>query len=160
MPTGAYQLLSSVQSGWPEHTLLLADFSSLPPSMAAGASLAANAPLVASDGGERDHSSYTDVPGQADIFFPTDFEWLAAAYQLAAPEEEAARPAVVVAEGSTTKAFGQSRCEVHPSKQFLTQHGEVEMTRTRTGFNPMVDDYANTCFFVGRRATASAHVTR
>lgn len=127
IPTGAYELLRSIRATWPTHTLLLADFSALPPSTAAGASLATNAPLVASDGGNIDHAHYTDVPGQADIFFPTDFEWLAAAYMELG--QRVSERHNVVASGPPTE---EKICEVMPSKAFLTAHGEQEHTRCVT----------------------------
>jgi hypothetical protein len=94
--------------------------------------------LVASKGGrcgsgERDHATYLSPPlGEADIFFPTDFGLLA--------------HMVAGLGGGGSSGGGGSAVAVEPSRDFLTRHAQWERTRTLTGFNPMLDTYANTRF--------------
>jgi hypothetical protein len=81
VPTGSLQMLDTIASRFPHHCLIAADFDKLPPASPAasgpGRRPALNAPVVSSRGGKVDHRSYLDAPGEADIFFATDFEWLA-----------------------------------------------------------------------------------
>jgi hypothetical protein len=101
VPTGAMQLLNTLQSSFPRHHLIAADFDELPPPTLSGSSpvqplyhalsptsttsgtlCAANAPLVASktSGETQDHDTYLVQGGVADIFFATDFARLKKAY--------------------------------------------------------------------------------
>ena len=83
-----------------------------------------NAPIVSSNGGKVDHASYLQNVGNADIFFATDFRWLASAYFFV----------------NGTK----SDATVVSSDVFLSQNVNPQRTQTRTGYNPMLEDYTNT----------------
>ncbi|KAF0743122.1 hypothetical protein Ae201684_002179 [Aphanomyces euteiches] len=150
VPTGAMQLLNTLQTSFPKHHLIAADFDSLPtPSLdasakhqpyqhtrsptstASGPLHAANAPLVASKtaGTTEDHDTYLVPGGIADIFFPTDFVKLKHAY---------------------CQALNRQSHEVSivKSKAFLEQFADTDKTRTILGYNPLLDDYANTSFIL------------
>ena len=130
VPTGALRLLETLRHTLPNHVLIAADFDALPPTSALGeADGAENAPIVSSSGGKVDHGHYTQNVGGADIFFATDFRWLASAYTSVMEDGAAA--------------------EVLSSRAFLEMHVNPERTETRTGYNPMLEDYANTAFFTG-----------
>jgi hypothetical protein len=78
--------------------------------------------------GQRDHATYLSPSlGEADIFFPTDFGLLAH----------------IVAGMAGGGAGGVA---VTTSRDFLLQWARWERTQTLTGFNPMLDTYANTRF--------------
>ncbi|EQC39186.1 hypothetical protein SDRG_03392 [Saprolegnia diclina VS20] len=150
VPTGAMQLLHTLQKSFPKHHLIAADFDELPaPSLdksathqpydhprsatstASGPLHAANAPLVASktDGVTVDHDTYLVPGGIADIFFPTDFIKLKQAY-------------------CRKMELKEHEVSIVKSGAFLKEFGEVDKTRTILGYNPLVDDYANTSFIL------------
>lgn len=132
VPTASWRLLRALCTLCPEHQFTLADFSWLPPQPGA----AVNAPVVQTQLGGRTidlAGDYLDRPGSADILFPTNFDHLAtlveAASAAAAAPGAPARPAA---------ARSLSTAE------FMRRWHDVETTRTRSGFNPLVDDFANT----------------
>ena len=145
VPTGALQLLEMLHRYLPKHKLLLADFNMLPPpdlgvwhdlrtlanrALGRAPPPPHNAPLVASrDAGQGvtvDRPSYLDAAtSPADIFFPTDFTALADAYR------------------ATTNG---REMRVMTSREFLKAHADVPGTTTRTGYNPLLEDFTNTRF--------------
>ncbi|KAF0696747.1 Aste57867_12506 [Aphanomyces stellatus] len=150
VPTGAMQLLNTLQTSFPKHHLIAADFDALPsPSLdahaqhkpflhtrsptstASGPLHAANAPLVASKtaGVTVDHDTYLVQGGIADVFFPTDFVKLKHAYCQALTRQS-------------------HEVSIVKSSAFLTQFGDVAKTRTILGYNPLVEDYENTSFIL------------
>ena len=132
IPTGSLQLLESLKLAVPNHVLIAADFDHLPwPSEISGhRDTALNAPIVSSAGGKVDHGSYLENAGNADIFFATDFRWLASAYS-----------AVMGSNASAT---------VMSSDVFLSRNVNPRRTETRTGYNPMLEDYSNTAFLIAK----------
>ena len=79
----------------------------------------------AAPGEQVDWQTYLSPPtGEADIFFPTDFELLQC-----------------LVEGS-----GGRGVSAETSHAFLTRHARCERTATLTGFNPMLETYVNTRF--------------
>jgi hypothetical protein len=98
-----------------------------------------------------DHpSALTPVPrGIADIFYATDFAGLAAMWLAEAPMD-----------GQPTGS-GEGRCaEVAWQPHVLDAAGVTDAGRTRSGFNPMLHDYANTSFLIAwPRPTTRAAVT-
>ncbi|OQR90349.1 hypothetical protein ACHHYP_05589 [Achlya hypogyna] len=150
VPTGAMQLLHTLRESFPKHHLIAADFDELPApaldasaahklydhprsptSTASGPLHAANAPLVASktDGVTEDHDTYLVEGGIADIFFATDFVKLKQAYCRAMELKE-------------------HEVSIVKSGAFLQEFAEVDKTRTILGYNPLIDDYANTSFIL------------
>ena len=98
-----------------------ADFSELPRPTGRDAT-AANAPLVAA--ADCDLNSYLEARGDADIFFATDFDWLAKAY---------------------AAAGGVGTVTAIPPAEFFARSPDLAAeTATRSGFNPMLEDFWNT----------------
>jgi len=134
-PVGAVALLRVLRDEFPAHRALLADFDELPPSDASGAATArmpgalhgvTNAPIVSGSTG--DFASYLVPHGTADVFFPTDFAHLAAVY---------------------ADVVGREPPRVLKSRDFLAANARaVRATATRSGFNPMLDDFDNTSVLV------------
>ena len=124
VPTGCLQFLGRVFEGAPRPRLFLADFSELPRPTGRDAT-AANAPLVAA--ADRDLDSYLEARGDADIFFATDFDWLAKAY---------------------AAAGGVGAAAVPPAEFFARSPDLAAETATRSGFNPMLEDFWNTRIFL------------
>jgi hypothetical protein len=109
VPTGCLQLLRSLRRTFPRHSLLMADFTVLPPPAVTsdpreveqeqavqGYTPAACSPLVASKNATTrktvDHPTYMSPrAGTADIFFPTDFELLARMIAAVRTEADASR---------------------------------------------------------------------
>ena len=103
----------------------MADFSELPRPTGRDAT-AANAPLVAA--ADRDLDSYLDAQGDADIFFATDFDWLSRAY---------------------AAAGGVGAVAAVPPADFFARSPDLAAeTATRSGFNPMLEDFWNTRIFL------------
>jgi len=123
LPTGALQLFNTLHEMRPNHRLIAADFDQLPETAIEGW----QAPLVATtqDGKTVDHGTYLVEPGSADIFFPSDFDLLCSLYGGHAAQHMKA------------KLFFESWAV-----------GGGRMTRTRNGYNPLLEDYSNTSFMV------------
>ena len=103
----------------------MADFSELPRPTGRDAT-AANAPLVAA--ADRDLDSYLEARGEADIFFATDFDWLSRAY---------------------AAAGGVGAVAAVPPADFFARSPDLAAeTATRSGFNPMLEDFWNTRIFL------------
>ena len=73
--------------------------------------------------------SLCDLVLDSDIFFPTNFEALAAMY------------ARVAGEGARTTT---SACSA-----FFKEHADLQRTTTMSGYNPLIEDFTNTKVFVG-----------
>ena len=91
-----------------------------------------NAPVVATKtqdtGGEaHDFSSYLVPLGTADIFFPTDFDYIQHMY---------------------TKVTGKD-AEVYTHRAFLEAYADASKCQTKDKkYNPLLDDYANMRFMI------------
>ena len=123
-PTCAMLLLNTVANRFPNRDLILNDFDRM-----VGGMPGINAPLVQrTEGNEtQTYPSYLYAPaGEVDIFYPTDFENLAVLqYQLS------------------------DRIGYHcTSKSFMKQYADTKSTRTRTLYNPLLNDFINTRFFL------------
>lgn len=75
------------------------------------------------------------VCGCADIFFPVDFPTLRDLHRFFAGREDRAG------------GLQQSRLIVK-SADFMRAHAALEQTATRSGYNPMLEDFLNTAFFL------------
>jgi hypothetical protein len=84
-----------------------------------------------------DFESYLLPPGTADVFFPTHFPWLEALWR------ESERRA----HGGSGAAKVSS--EVLSTAQFMNLYADTKRTKTMTAFNPLLDDFQNTAFFLG-----------
>jgi hypothetical protein len=124
--TGSLQLLSTLADRFPNHCLLAADFDTLPvqpTSPFADEQPAINSPVVSSEGGRVDYPTYLEAPfGTADIFFATDFHWLAAAYRITMARQTAAQRDEGVAAPPVTAT-------VVSSTEFLQRHAHVRAIR-------------------------------
>lgn len=139
LPTGCLKLLETLHGARPNHRLVAADFDSLPGVTMAGR----NAPLVAAqaDGGRtRDLPTYLAEVGNADVFFPTDF----AALRFL---DAAARRTVSMDDG-VERSEKRARGEVLSTRAFMERWADVQATATRSGYNPLLQDFANTKFFL------------
>ena len=139
LPTGCLKLLETLHGARPNHRLVAADFDSLPGVTMAGR----NAPLVAAqaDGGRtRDLPTYLAEVGSADVFFPTDFDALRAL-------DAAARRTVSMNDG-VERSENSARGEVLSTRAFMERWADVQATATRSGYNPLLQDFANTKFFL------------
>ena len=139
LPTGCLKLLETLHGARPNHRLVAADFDSLPGVTMAGR----NAPLVAAqaDGGRtRDLPTYLAEVGSADVFFPTDFDALRAL-------DAAARRTVSMDDG-VERSEKSARGEVLSTRAFMERWADVQATATRSGYNPLLQDFANTKFFL------------
>jgi hypothetical protein len=127
VPTSASLLVNALLAAEPCHTLVLADFDWLP----AQPGSALLAPVVQSKApGEvtRDRAGRVldGSDGECDIFFPTDFGALARLYL----------------------AAGGARARAVKTRDFMREYAELEGTETRSGYNPLVDDFSNTALFL------------
>ena len=139
LPTGCLKLLETLHGARPNHRLVAADFDSLPGVTMAGR----NAPLVAAqaDGGRtNDLPTYLAEVGSADVFFPTDFDALRAL-------DAAARRTVSMNDG-VERSEKSARGEVLSTRAFMERWADVQATATRSGYNPLLQDFANTKFFL------------
>jgi hypothetical protein len=180
LPTRCFELLETLHTAVPYHTLIAADFSALPEVQVAGR----NAPLVSGRGPGRSVQDYSTVLvpwGAADIFFPTDFDGLCQLYQAAAetaasgpaaaPAGPKAAPQAAAAAAATLSAADPEQAvtleplaapEAEQQQQrpvssshtstadFMAAFAEAKGTCTLTGYNPLVQDWLNTHIFVGK----------
>eukprot|EP00898_Chlorokybus_atmophyticus_P009186 jgi/Chlat1/9269/Chrsp99S08532 len=125
MPTACLALVDTLHAMRPSHALIAADFNSLPEAIVPGR----RAPLV--DGVNQDHSTYLVPQGSADIFFPTNFKLLQRLDCAAATQsgQTGVTP-------DTTTAL--------TTAEFMKKHADVGQTRTRRGYNPLLEDFTNT----------------
>jgi hypothetical protein len=137
VPTGALKMLRSVVQAFPNHRLIVADFDYLPPPqrsshsfLADGSLDAVNSPLVSGSipgtNETVDHFTYLTNPGSSDIFFPVDFATLKEMYRLVC----------------------NRKAQVMKSSAFLHSHADLQQTRTRSGYNPLLEDFTNTSFLL------------
>ena len=132
IPTNAFLLLESLGSLFPQHCLILADFSELPDAI-----VGRNAPVVQTrlNGKTVACSTYMLPKGEYDIFFPTDFDLLAKIYHEQHRKWNGGKKRDVDVRVMTQGAF-------------MTTYADLSKTRTRGGYNPMVDEYRNMKFFL------------
>ena len=162
VPTGCLALLEALHDARPNHALLVADFSRLAEVRVAGR----NAPLVASQvagGGTVDRDTYLarGAFGTSDVFFPTEFGDLAALDEAAEAEAEAKAAArgeggggeagAYAGAGAGAGAGGVRRRRVMTTRAFMEANCAAEdlaETTTASGYNPLLQDFANTRFYV------------
>ncbi|KAI5064689.1 hypothetical protein GOP47_0019384 [Adiantum capillus-veneris] len=142
IPTASLQLLEGLYSMRPNLALIVSDFSVLPDVQVQGE----RAPLVASkkDGVTVDLSSYLDVKGDADIFFPTDFQLLRQLDRHCYLSAQARAVPHITAHKAPRQSF------IVPVSKFMRQYADISKTETKDGFNPLLDDYSNMQFFLTR----------
>lgn len=144
IPSMATLFFEQLQRYFPLHKLLLVDFDFLPDAMQGK-----NGPVVQGkvrssintffcsqkpffDVADKyiSYSSYCDVEkGSCDIFFPTNFPALKHLYC-----------------NISTRPFNTVQLVKHSN--FLQIHGNISKTVTKSGFNPLLEDYTNMIFFL------------
>lgn len=138
LPTSALQLVEALAQHVPGFSIVASDFDRLPPPTApapgAGATCLPgppchNAPLVSgrdpATGAVVDYRTYLDAPaGTADVFWATDFPRLA----------------------HVLHSVAGKRAKLWTPPQLLGRFGDVKQTTTRSGWNPMLQDFSNTLF--------------
>ncbi|EYU32661.1 hypothetical protein ABFS82_14G034700 [Erythranthe guttata] len=138
LPTGSLKLLQVLHGALPKMSLIASDFSYLPDVRIPGE----RAPLVSSkkDGKSSDLNSYLDAKGEADIFFPTDF-WLL--------ERIDHHCSVKLKPRDISSKKGKKRRTLTlDTSSFMEEFGLPTKTRTKDGYNPMLDDFKNTKFYL------------
>lgn len=134
VPSGLMTLMETLHSRRPNHRLIAADFDALPNVRIEGV----NAPLVASqrDGGRTvDHDSYMLPPDRtADVFFPTCFDTV--------------RGIDFVASSANAGLERARLGRIVATKDFMREYADCHLTRTKSGYNPLLQDFANTKFYL------------
>ncbi|URD77126.1 hypothetical protein MUK42_05734 [Musa troglodytarum] len=140
IPTGCLQLLEVLHSALPKMSLIASDFSYLPEVSIPGD----RAPLVSTKkhGRTTDHGNYLDAKGDADIFFPTDF-WL-----LERIDHYCSGWSNEQKTSSSLKSVKKRRTIILDTASFMDEFGLPSKTRTRDGYNPLLDDFKNTKFYL------------
>lgn len=91
-----------------------------------------NAPTVSTkleaSEAKKDYDSYLVPRGTADIFFPTDFRLLKAMYQ---------------------KVTGKKSL-IMKSYEFVDEYSDKNWVTTKSGYNPLKEDFFNTSFFLSK----------
>ncbi|URD77130.1 hypothetical protein MUK42_05734 [Musa troglodytarum] len=102
------------------------------------------APLVSTKkhGRTTDHGNYLDAKGDADIFFPTDF-WL-----LERIDHYCSGWSNEQKTSSSLKSVKKRRTIILDTASFMDEFGLPSKTRTRDGYNPLLDDFKNTKFYL------------
>lgn len=139
LPTGCLKLMDALHSTIPKMSLIASDFSFLPDVRLPGE----RAPLVSTKkgGSSSDYDSYLEAKGDADIFFPTDF-WLLEQIDhycsgwLKTHKEE------------KSKQGKKRRTMTLDTSAFMEEFGLPSKTRTKDGYNPLLDDFKNTKFYI------------
>ncbi|GAB4851899.1 hypothetical protein Ancab_031298 [Ancistrocladus abbreviatus] len=139
LPTGCLKLMEALHGALPKMSMIASDFSYLPSVRIPGE----RAPLVSSKrgGSSSDHGSYLDAKGDADIFFPTDF-WLLERIDhycsgLLKPQDK-----------KSAKQGKKRRTFTLNTSAFMEEFGLPSRTRTKDGYNPLLDDFKNTKFYL------------
>lgn len=140
LPTGCLKLMDTLHQALPSMSLIASDFSYLPDVSIPGD----RAPLVSSkkDGKTSDHRNYLDAQGDADIFFPTDFRLLEQIdHNCSGFSKEQKNPGAF-------KPVKKRRTIILDTAAFMEEFGLPLKTRTKDGYNPLLDDFKNTKFYL------------
>ncbi|CAA3017405.1 Hypothetical predicted protein [Olea europaea subsp. europaea] len=139
LPTGCLKLLEALHGALPKMSLIASDFSYLPDVKVTGE----RAPLVSTkkDGNSSDYNTYLDAKGDADIFFPTDF-WL-----LERMDNYCSRQ-LKPNQHKSLKKGKKRRTITLDTSSFMEEFGLPSRTRTKDGYNPLLDDFKNTKFYL------------
>ncbi|XP_041024725.1 protein arginine methyltransferase NDUFAF7 homolog, mitochondrial isoform X1 [Juglans microcarpa x Juglans regia] len=139
LPTGCLKLLEVLHGVLPKMSLIASDFSYLPDVKIPGE----RAPLVSTKNGgsSLDYGSYLDAKGDADIFFPTDF-WL-----LECIDHYCSGWLKSLKDRSSNQGKKRRTLTLDTSS-FMEEFGLPSKTRTKDGYNPLLDDFKNTKFYI------------
>ncbi|CAK60925.1 unnamed protein product (macronuclear) [Paramecium tetraurelia] len=127
LPTGALQVLKHIKSNFQNPSLVIADFDLLKNNFTQES---INAPIVskklAKPHERLDYESYLVERGVADIFFPTDFNFV---------------------QHMVKQILGMDS-QIFKAYQFAEQFSQSSWTTTKSGYNPLKEDFGNTSFLV------------
>lgn len=128
LPTECYKMIQNIDKIFPNNHMIISDFDML--REARSARVGINAPIVSKKMKESEEKHdfdniYVDR-GEADIFFPTDFRLLREMYI-----------SVTGKEATFMKSW-----------QFIDEFGQEKWSTTKSGYNPLKEDFLNTSFFV------------
>ncbi|XP_062149982.1 uncharacterized protein LOC133858521 [Alnus glutinosa] len=139
LPTGCLKLLEVLHEVLPKMSLIASDFSYLPDVRIPGE----RAPLVSTKayGRSLDYCSYLDAKGDADIFFPTDF-WLLECM------DHYCSGWLKLHKDQSSKQGRKRRTITLDTSSFMEEFGVPSKTRTKGGYNPLLDDFKNTKFYL------------
>ncbi|KAK4585706.1 hypothetical protein RGQ29_023092 [Quercus rubra] len=139
LPTGCLRLLEVLHGVLPKMSLIASDFSYLPDVRIPGE----RAPLVSTkkNGSSLDYGSYLDAKGDADIFFPTDF-WLLERI------DHYCSGQLKMHKDNSSKQGKKRRTITLDTSSFMEEFGLPTKTRTKDGYNPLLDDFKNTKFYL------------
>ncbi|KAI3440815.1 Protein arginine methyltransferase NDUFAF7 [Psidium guajava] len=139
LPTGCLKLLEVVHEALPKMSLIVSDFNYLPDVRIPGE----RAPLVSTkkDGRSSDYDSYLEAKGDADIFFPTDFGLLERIDHFCSGW-------LKLHEDASSKQGRKRRTITLDTSSFMEEFGLPSRTRTKDGYNPLLDDFKNTKFYL------------
>lgn len=140
IPTGCLQLLEVLHGALPNMSLIASDFSYLPDVKISGE----RAPLVSSKKGgcTEDYGSYLEAKGDADIFFPTEF------LILERIDHYSAEVGSELIDDKTLKPIKKRRSTILDTADFMEEFGLPSKTRTKDGYNPLLDDFKNTKIYL------------
>ncbi|CAM9507492.1 unnamed protein product, partial [Choristocarpus tenellus] len=160
VPTGTLQLLTALNRKMPRHHIILADYDSFPLPTFTGAIgnsgnggdeslVAQHAPLVSgrdpiTPTNIIDFNTYMVPMGSADIYFPTDFNRLARMHTAVCGGKQVGNAKTVASIDAST-----AMPRVMKQGEFLREYGETLATQTLTGYNPLIEDFANASVFLG-----------
>ncbi|KAK8539441.1 hypothetical protein V6N12_043067 [Hibiscus sabdariffa] len=139
LPTGCMKLLEVLHAALPKMSLIASDFSFLPDVKIPGE----RAPLVSTkkDGCSSDYNNYLDAKGDADIFFPTDF-WLLERI------DHYCSGWLKLQKDKSSSQGKKRRTITLDTSAFMEEFGLPSKTRTKDGYNPLLDDFKNTKFYL------------
>ncbi|KAG4306155.1 hypothetical protein PORY_000143 [Pneumocystis oryctolagi] len=126
IPTKQLLLFDILRDYFPQHKLIISDFSSLPETIQG-----LNAPMVQTRlyGTMVPCSTYLVKHGYFDIMFPTDFQTVRDIYRK------------ICLQSGETKLIN-----IHTHRKFLEQWADIQMTKTISNENPMLDWFENVKF--------------
>jgi hypothetical protein len=129
LPTTLYKMVSKLRAQLPKAEFVMSDFSTLPSLSPTDGVLEINRPIIsrklARSEESQDYQSVLDSEfGSVDIFFPSDFDLVK----------------------RVLEKFSDVEYQVMTPKAFFGTFAEQKWAETKSGFNPMKEDFANTRF--------------
>lgn len=129
VPSGSIQLLKKIREQFARPHLLLVDFEHFP-NAEEESQKHKNKPVIhrTQNGRSIEYYSLKSSPKYGcDIYFPTNFQDLSSLFQ----------------------NIMQKPCSVVSNEDFMTKYGlNINSLTTKSGFNPLLDDYSNTSFLL------------
>lgn len=124
IPTGPFSFIKTLVTCFPHHSLVMTDFDSLPDTISGHGS-----PVVQTryKGETVACSTYLLQRGLFDIFFPQNFSLLAAIHQ---------------------HLTVNGKSEITKHADFYSHFVDTNQTRTMSGYNPALEDFANVSFLL------------